>query len=238
MTLGEWRSAHNPSRAAAGLRPVALRCAQCFRHVAACLSPRGQRYVRHVSPECGTGESERHRLLKKAMAAAVVEESSDIRVAIEAPRGTGRADLLVTCPEYPRGAQLEAETKKHSLSDLVARTRQYKEWSDLVVWVSGNQDLIPAAPALFLPHLPVAVAVLEEGDRMVRTLVRSNPRARPEVRRFALSAFVKQVCAGRLVFEDGAFQRLVQPVDVPQPAGLRGLMNLVKGWILPPWGRA
>jgi hypothetical protein len=103
-------------------RPV-LTCTDCGRPMHAKVSGRGGRFFAHDrrSTNCAAaGETEEHRSLKRALAAAVRQAGHQAQLEVIADHGGGRADVLVTAPGGGLTA-LEARTVPRAGSLTCAR---------------------------------------------------------------------------------------------------------------------
>ncbi|MEU6511477.1 competence protein CoiA family protein [Streptomyces sp. NPDC046942] len=151
-----------PWEAVYRVRPrPALTCAQCGLPMHAKVSPRGGRFFAHDrrSATCAAaGETEEHRSLKRARAAAAREVGHQAELAVAVARGGWRADVLVTTPGG-RLTALEAQLSSASVDDVLSRTRRYGADGVGVVRFTHRAarwlDHVPAA-RLYRPARPHA----------------------------------------------------------------------------------
>ncbi|MFH0246441.1 competence protein CoiA family protein [Streptomyces sp. HK10] len=140
-----WEAVHR-------VRPrPALACAQCGGPMHAKVSGRGGRFFAHDrrSPACtAAGETEEHRSLKRALAAAARKAGHRAELEAGAAHGGWRADVLVTAAGGRRTA-LEAQLSSAPLDDVLARTRRYQDDGVGVVWFTHRA-------ARWLGHVPAA----------------------------------------------------------------------------------
>ncbi|MGW8702348.1 competence protein CoiA family protein [Streptomyces eurythermus] len=153
----------------------ALACTQCGGPMHAKVSPRGGRFFAHDrrSPACaGAGETEEHRSLKRALAAAARQAGHRAQLEVTASHGGWRADVLVTSAGDRRTA-LEAQVSSAPVDDVVVRTRRYRDDGIAVVWFTHRA-------ARWLAHVPAA--------RLYRPAAPDRPwkRTQPLVSRFSV----------------------------------------------------
>uniref|UniRef100_UPI0038D3B52E competence protein CoiA family protein n=1 Tax=Streptomyces europaeiscabiei TaxID=146819 RepID=UPI0038D3B52E len=113
-----------------------LSCTGCGRPMHAKVSGTGSRFFAHDrrSPACpATGETEEHRSLKRALAAAARTAGHHAELEVTAAHRGWRADVLATGPNGRRTA-LEAQVSSASLDDVLTRTRRYQDDEVDVVW--------------------------------------------------------------------------------------------------------
>lgn len=142
------------------VRPrLALSCPWCGRPMHAKVSGRGGRFFAHDrrSTDCaGAGETEEHRRLKRALAAAARQAGHRVELEARAAQGGWRADVLVTSPAGARTA-LEAQVSSAPVDEVLARTRRYQDDGLDVVWFTPRDarwlDHVPAA-RLYQPAAP------------------------------------------------------------------------------------
>nr|WP_024127722.1 competence protein CoiA family protein [Streptomyces sp. F12]AHE40486.1 Competence coiA family protein [Streptomyces sp. F12] len=160
----------------------ALACTHCGRPMHAKVSPRGGRFFAHDRrfPACpGAGETEEHRSLKRALAAAAREAGHKAQLEFTAAHYGWRADVLVTAAQGRRTA-LEAQLSSASVDDVLARTRRYSDDNLAAVWFTHRA-------ARWLTHVPAA--------RLYRPSGPDGPwnRTHPLVSRFSVVA-CPEVC--------------------------------------------
>ncbi|WP_456293729.1 competence protein CoiA family protein [Streptomyces goshikiensis] len=112
-------------------------------------SPRGARFFAHDrrSAHCPSlGESEPHRMLKRALAAAARAAGHHVSMEATAAHGGWRADVLAAGPQG-RFTALEAQVSSASLDDVLKRTRRYQADGVAVVWFTPSR-------ARWLGHVP------------------------------------------------------------------------------------
>ncbi|MGI5401488.1 competence protein CoiA family protein [Streptomyces sp. CA-135486] len=115
---------------------VPLTCTDCGLPMHAKVSGRGGRFFAHDrrSPHCAaTGETEEHRSLKRALAAAARAAGHRAELEVTAVHRGWRADVLVTGPDGRRTA-LEAQVSSTSLDDVLERTLRYQDDGIEAVW--------------------------------------------------------------------------------------------------------
>ncbi|MFF7098109.1 hypothetical protein ACFY9A_37845 [Streptomyces rubradiris] len=115
------------------------------------VSPRGGRFFAYDrrSPVCaGADETEEHRSLKRALAAAARQAGHRAQLEVTACHGGWRADVLVTAAGNRRTA-LEAQLSSAPVDDVVARTRRYRDDGIAAV-------LFTHRAARWLAHVPAA----------------------------------------------------------------------------------
>lgn len=141
-------------------RPRApLSCTACRMPMHAKVSGRGGRFFAHDRrlPGCAAaGESEEHRSMKRALAAAAREAGCRAELEVSAGHGGWRADVLVTVPG--RGPTVfEAQVSSAPLDEVLARTRRYGDDGVTAVWFTHRAarwlHQVPAA-RLFPPSGP------------------------------------------------------------------------------------
>ncbi|MFI1075959.1 competence protein CoiA family protein [Streptomyces puniciscabiei] len=160
----------------------ALACTWCGGPMHAKVSGRGGRFFAHDrrSPACaGAGETEEHRSLKRALAAAARQAGHQVQLEAGASHGGWRADVLVTAVGGRRTA-LEAQLSSAPVDDVLARTRRYQDDKVGVVWFTHRA-------ARWLDHVPAA--------RLYRPAAPDGPwsRLHPLVSRFSIVACA-EVC--------------------------------------------
>jgi hypothetical protein len=153
----------------------ALACTDCGLSMHAKVSGRGGRFFAHDrrSPDCAcAGETEEHRSLKRALAAAAREAGHRAELEVTAAHGGWRADVLVTAEGGVLTA-LEAQLSAAPADDVLARTRRYQDDGVGVVWFTHRA-------ARWLAHVPAA--------RLYRPAAPDGPwnRMHPLVRRFSV----------------------------------------------------
>ncbi|MEU4490055.1 competence protein CoiA family protein [Streptomyces purpurascens] len=114
----------------------ALACTDCGLPMHAKVSGSGGRFFAHNrrSTNCAAaGETEEHRSLKRALAAAARQAGHQAQLEATAVHGGWRADVLVTAPGGRRTA-LEAQLSSAAVDDVLARTRRYQDDYLGVVW--------------------------------------------------------------------------------------------------------
>ncbi|KUO15922.1 competence protein CoiA family protein [Streptomyces dysideae] len=162
-------------------RPV-LACTECGLAMHAKVSGRGGRFFAHDrrSTTCAAaGETEEHRALKRALAAAARETGHRAELEVRAAHGGWRADVLVTALSGARTA-LEAQVSSASVDEVLERTRRYQDDGLGVVWFTHRA-------ARWLDRVPAA--------RLYRPAGPDGPwiRLHPLVRRFSVVACA-EVC--------------------------------------------
>ncbi|MER6787927.1 competence protein CoiA family protein [Streptomyces sp. NPDC000658] len=165
-------------------RPV-LACTGCGGPMHAKVSGRGGRFFAHDrrSPHCAAvGETEEHRSLKRALAAAARQAGHQVQLEAGAAHGGWRADVLVTAAAGARTA-LEAQVSSAPVDDVLARTRRYQDDGLGIVWFTHRA-------ARWLDHVPAA--------RLYRPAAPDGPfsRLHPLVSRFSAVACA-EVCDPR-----------------------------------------
>ncbi|MEU7306324.1 competence protein CoiA family protein [Streptomyces sp. NPDC007206] len=155
----------------------ALACTWCDGPMHAKVSGRGGRFFAHDrrSPACaGAGETDEHRSLKRALAAAARQAGHQVQLEAGAAHGGWRADVLVTAVGGRRTA-LEAHLSSAPVDDVLARTRRYQDDKVGVVWFTHRA-------ARWLDHVPAA--------RLYRPAAPDGPwsRLHPLVSRFSVVA--------------------------------------------------
>jgi Competence protein CoiA-like family len=131
-------------------RPV-LACTGCGGPMHAKVSGSGGRFFAHDhrTTDCaGADETEEHRSLKRALAAAARQAGHQVELEAGAAHGGWRADVLVTAPGGGLTA-LEAQVSSASVDDVLARTGRYQDDEVAVVWFTHRA-------ARWLDHVPAA----------------------------------------------------------------------------------
>ncbi|MEU0250779.1 competence protein CoiA family protein [Streptomyces sp. NPDC006235] len=159
-----------------------LTCTDCGLPMHAKVSGHGGRFFAHDrrSTNCAAAdETEEHRSLKRALAAAVRQAGHQAQLEAIADHGGWRADVLVTAPGGGLTA-LEAQLSSAAVDDVLERTRRYKDDDVGVVWFTHRA-------ARWLSQVPAA--------RLYRPAGPDGPwnRLHPLVSRFSVVA-CSEVC--------------------------------------------